>query len=134
MNKVFLKGNLTRDPELRSVSEKTDVVNFGIAVNRRFNKANGDKGEETNFFDCEAWDSGARTIYQYLAKGDPILIEGELKNDNWEKDGQKFSRTKVRVSSFEFVGKRNKVEDSAEDTAVVSDVPGSESLGEEIPF
>ena len=67
MNIVILRGNLTRDPELRVVNANgraIDVVVFGIAVNERFTKANGDKGEKTNFFNCEAWDSGARTIDQ----------------------------------------------------------------------
>jgi single-strand DNA-binding protein len=104
MNKVFLKGNMVRDPEIRmvNISEKqVKVANFTIAVSRSFKKANGEKDQDTTFVNCEAWDSGADFISKYIVKGDPMLIEGSLKMENWEKDGQKLSRMKVRVSNFE---------------------------------
>lgn len=104
MNKVFLKGNLTRDPEVKLVTindKQVKVTNFTIAVSRSFKKANGEKDQDTTFVNCEAWDSGADFISKYIVKGDPILVEGSLKLESWEKDGQKLSRIKVRVSNFE---------------------------------
>lgn len=118
MNKVILRGNLTRDPELRTVKtgDKTiSVVNFTLAVSRYFKKNNGDKDQDTTFIACEAWDTGAETIAKYLYKGSPLLIEGSLKNESWEQDGQKRSRMKVRILQFEMLGgKRNNSESDSE--------------------
>jgi single-strand DNA-binding protein len=105
MNKVFLKGNVTRDPEVKILdinNKKVTVCNFTLAVSRFFKKANGERDKDTTFVACETWDSGAETLGKYVVKGDPILIEGSLKVENWEdKDGKKMSRTKVRVTNFD---------------------------------
>lgn len=103
MNMVVLKGNLARDPELRSVGagdRQTSVVNFTVAVSREFTKADGEKDKVTSFIQCEAWDSGAETIAETLKKGDLVFVEGSLRNDSWEKDGVKHSTLKVRVNNF----------------------------------
>lgn len=102
MNLVVLKGNLARDPELRVVGgeKQTSVVNFTIAVNREFTRANGTQDKITSFISCEAWDSGAEAIANTLKKGDLVLVEGSLRNDSWEKDGVKHSTLKVRVNTF----------------------------------
>lgn len=103
MNMVVLKGNLARDPELRSVGsgeKQTSVVNFTVATSREFTKADGEKDKITSFIQCEAWDSGAETIAETLKKGDLVFVEGSLRNDSWEKDGVKHSTLKVRVNNF----------------------------------
>jgi len=103
MNMVVLKGNLARDPELRSVGggdKQTSVVNFTVAVSREFTKADGERDKITSFIQCEAWDSGAETIADTLKKGDLVFVEGSLRNDSWEKDGVKHSTLKVRVNNF----------------------------------
>lgn len=103
MNMVVLKGNLARDPELRSVGageRQTSVVNFTVAVSREFTKSDGEKDKVTSFIQCEAWDSGAETIAETLKKGDLVFVEGSLRNDSWEKDGVKHSTLKVRVNNF----------------------------------
>lgn len=117
MNITLLKGNLARDPELRVVNpngKQTSVVNFTIAVNRDYVKANGERDKITSFINCEAWDSGAETIADSLKKGDLVMVEGSLRNDSWEKDGVKHSSLKVRVNNFSKITKlsKNKVEDS----------------------
>jgi single-strand DNA-binding protein len=99
----MLRGNLARDPELRSVStngKTTSVVNFTIAVSREYTKSNGDKDKITTFVPCEAWDSGAEIIGKSFKKGDLVMIEGSLRNDSWEKDGVKHNSLKVRVNNF----------------------------------
>lgn len=103
MNITILKGNLARDPELRSVTigdKQTAVVNFTVAVSREFTKANGSQDKITSFISCEAWDSGAEAIASSLKKGDLVMVEGSLRNDSWEKDGVKHSTLKVRVNNF----------------------------------
>lgn len=106
MNSVTLKGNLARDPEIRVVesgTRKTSVANFTLAVSRNFKNASGEKQQETTFIPCEAWDTGAELIGKYLVKGDPVLLQGSIKEDRWEdKDTQeKRSRLKIRVSNFD---------------------------------
>ena len=105
VNLVVLHGNLTRDPEMKYIPNGSAVTNFSIAINRVYNKQDGEKGQETTFVDLEAWDKTAEIISQYFKKGDPILVRGSLKLDTWEADGQKRNRLKVRVDTFDFVSK-----------------------------
>lgn len=126
MNLVVLKGNLARDPELRMVGgeKQTAVVNFTIAVNREFTRANGTQDKITSFISCEAWDSGAEAIANTLKKGDLVLVEGSLRNDSWEKDGVKHSTLKVRVNTFAPLAKSTRSGKGA----------GSESVAETVAF
>jgi single-strand DNA-binding protein len=114
MNIVMLRGNLARDPELRTVSSGTSVVNFTIATSREFTKANGTQDKITSFIQCEAWDSGAEAIAATFKKGDLVMVEGSLRNDSWEKDGVKHSTLKVRVNNFAKIAKTKKAEKTPE--------------------
>jgi len=106
-NKVILMGNLTRDPELRYTSNNRAVAKIGIACNRQFTTANGEKREEVMFADCEAWGRTAEVMNQYLSKGKPVFIEGRLKLDQWtDQSGQKRSRHIVVVENFQFIDSR----------------------------
>jgi len=141
MNIVVLKGNLTRDPESRSVGTKGNiVVNFGMAINRVYVKADGTKDQEVVFIDCEIWDSGAETLKKYVKKGDPLLISGALKMDTWEADGVKKSKIKVRVSTFEFLKGKTDAAPSSESVPAASEpvsagVSASDpAMNENIPF
>lgn len=103
-NKVFLMGNLTRDVELRHAQGSNNAIaKFGLAVNRRYRTADGEQREEVTFVDCDAFGRTAEVINQYLRKGRPVFIEGHLRLDSWEKDGQKMSKLKVVVDTFQFV-------------------------------
>ena len=105
LNKVFLMGNLTRDPELRYTPAGMAVVEFGLAVNRQWKAQNGEKREEVCFVDCQAWARTGEVISEYCKKGSPLFVEGRLKLDNWEgKDGQKRSKMRVVVENFQFIG------------------------------
>lgn len=93
-NRVVLVGNLTRDPELRYIPSGTAVSDIGLAVNDRVKR--GDQWvDEATFVDITLWGRTAEVANEYLSKGSPVLIEGRLKLDTWEKDGQKFSKLKV---------------------------------------
>lgn len=123
MNIVMLRGNLARDPELRSVTigdKKTSVVNFTVATSREFTKANGTQDKVTSFIQCEAWDSGAEAIASSFKKGDLVMVEGSLRNDSWEKDGVKHSTLKVRVNNFGKIVKTKRAEKSTEETESVA--------------
>jgi single-strand DNA-binding protein len=104
-NKVFLMGNLTRDPELRYTPKGTAVAKFGIAVNRSWRTETGENREETTFVDVDAFGRQAETISQYLKKGRPVFIEGRLKLDTWDdkQTNQKRSRLGVILEAFQFI-------------------------------
>lgn len=108
VNKVFIAGNLTRDPALSYLPNgNTAVVEFGVAVNRKWRDKSGEQKEEVCFVDCRSYAKTAETINQYLTKGKPIFVEGRLKFDSWEaKDGSKRSKLYVIVDNFQFVGGR----------------------------
>jgi single-strand DNA-binding protein len=113
MNIVMLRGNLARDPDLRTVTvgeKTTSVVNFTVATSREFTKANGSQDKITSFIQCEAWDSGADAVASSLKKGDLVMVEGSLRNDSWEKDGVKHSTLKVRVNNFAKINRNKKSE------------------------
>lgn len=103
LNKVFISGNLTRDPELRDVNG-TELARFSVAVARKWRDKNGEQQKEVSYVDCTAWGKTAATIGQYFTKGKPILIEGRLKQETWTgQDGAKRSKLGIVVESFQFV-------------------------------
>lgn len=121
MNMNIIRGNLTRDPEVRTVtigSKQTSVVNFTVATSREYTKANGEKDKVTTFVPCEAWDSGAEIIAESFKKGDLVLVEGSLRNDSWEKDGVKHSTLKLRVNNFSKITKLSKKKSSEVEESV----------------
>ena len=119
----MLRGNLARDPELRTFStgdKQTSVVNFTVATAREFTKANGTQDQVTSFIQCEAWDSGAEAIASSFKKGDLVMVEGSLRNDSWEKDGVKHSTLKVRVNNFGKIIKTKRSESSSKTEETVA--------------
>lgn len=106
-NKVILLGNLTRDPEVRSLPSGQTVTEIGVASNRTYTVGGpgGEKKEEVTFVDVSFWGRGGELIAQYLHKGDPIFIEGRLNFRQWEgKDGTKRSKLSVVGENFQFIG------------------------------
>ena len=104
-NKVMLMGNLTRDPQLSYLPSQTPVVEFGLAVNRKWTSKEGESREETCFIDCRAFSRLAENINKYMRKGRPIFIEGRLVYDTWTaQDGSKRSKHRVHVDNFQFIG------------------------------
>ena len=105
-NKFIGAANLVSDPEIKSVGDSS-VVRFRVAINRKFTTKSGEKKEESTYIDCEMWGPRASVISEYLGKGDPILIEGHLKQENWEtKDGEKRSKIIVSIEDFEFMNSK----------------------------
>ena len=103
-NKVFLIGNLTRDPQLSYTTNQTAVVELGLAVNRRWTSQDGSKKEETCFVDCKAFGRTAENLNKYFKKSQPIFIEGRLCYETWNaNDGSKRSKHRIIVEKFEFL-------------------------------
>ena len=108
LNKVFIIGNLTRDPELRVTPKGTAICQFGIAVNRQFKDESGATRDETTFVDVEAWGKQGELVSKYLTKGSLAMVEGRLKLDQWEdkQSGQKRSKLKVVLDNVQFLSSR----------------------------
>ena len=106
MNQVQILGTITRDIELNYAPSGTAIAKVGIAVNKRYT-SNGEKKEEVSYFNCVAFGKTGENINTYFQKGSRILISGELKEDRWEKDGQKQSRISILIDGFDFIDKNN---------------------------
>ncbi len=104
-NRVILLGNTTRDIELKYTQGGMAVTEIGLAVNDRRKNANGDWVEETTFVDITLWGRTAEIANDYLSKGSPVLIEGRLKYDTWETDGQKRSKLRVVGERMQLLGR-----------------------------
>ncbi len=105
-NKVILMGNLVRDPEVRQTQSGTSVCRFSVAVNRSYTGQDGTPRDETCFVEVDCFGKTAENIGKYFTKGKPILVEGRLRQDNWDDKttGQKRSKMMVVLERFEFVG------------------------------
>jgi single-strand DNA-binding protein len=104
LNKVLLIGNLTRDPDVRVMTNGRPVCNFGLALNRSYKDAEGNRKEEVTFVDVECFGPRAEAVGRFFTKGRAIFVEGRLKLDQWEsKEGEKRSALRVVLDNFEFV-------------------------------
>lgn len=96
LNKIFVLGNLTRDPEVRSLPSGQNVVNFAVATNRIWNDKNGQKQQDTQFHNIVVFGRMADTCAKYLNKGKMVLVEGRIQNRSWDAaDGTKKYRTEI---------------------------------------
>jgi single-strand DNA-binding protein len=103
-NRVILMGNVTRDIELKYTAGNTAVTDIGLAVNDRRKTATGEWVDETTFVDITLWGRTAEVASEFLSKGSPVLIEGRLKLDTWETDGQKRSKLRVVGERMQMLG------------------------------
>lgn len=103
LNRAFVYGNLTRDPELRSLPSGVQVASFGVATNRVYRDKNGAKQESVDFHNIVVFGRQAETAAQYLKKGSGVLIEGRMQTRSWDaQDGQKKYRTEIVADRVQF--------------------------------
>ncbi len=128
-NRVILLGNITREIELRYTQSETPVTDIGLAVNERRKNQSGQWVDDTVFVDITLWGRTAEVAAEYLGKGSPVLIEGRLRVESWESDGQKRSRLKV-------VGERMQMLPKAKDRSKAEepDAVAAGASDEDIPF
>ncbi len=106
LNKVFLMGNLTRDPEVRHTPKGTAVGDLAMAINLTYRAQDGTEKEEVCYVDVVVWGRQAETCRDYLSKGAPIFVEGRLQLDQWEgPEGEKKSRLRVRADRVQFLSR-----------------------------
>ena len=109
MNKVILSGGLTRDPELMTTQSGKSVVKFSLAVS--------DYKDSTLYFDCSCWDEKGERLAQYAKKGSQLMVEGRIKIDDFEKNGEKRRRYVIVVTDWEFIRGGRKQDDMAGEPA-----------------
>lgn len=134
-NRVILVGNVTRDIELRHTQSGAAVTDIGLAVNDRRKGPDGEWTEEATFVDVTLWARSAEVASEYLSKGSPVLIEGRLKLDQWESDGQKRSKLKVVGERMQMLGKKSDGGQSRQQSATrTSPNQKAQESYEETPF
>lgn len=122
MNRVLLIGNLTRDVEIKTLDSGSIVGSVGIATNKKYKNKNGEEVKEVAFHNLTLWNKLADIFAKYTHKGSKVFVEGELKYEEWEKDGVKRITTKIVVNNFEFLDSKPKQENTpATDNVVQQD-------------
>ena len=106
-NRVILMGNLCRDVEIKYIASGLAVTEISLAVNDKRKTASGEWVEEVTYVDCTLFGRTAEIAGEYLSKGSPVFLEGRLKLDTWEKDGQKRSKMRVVCDKMQLIGGRN---------------------------
>jgi single-strand DNA-binding protein len=102
LNKAMVYGNLTRDPEMKSLPSGMQVTSFSVATNRTFNDRDGKRQEQTEYHNVVVFGRQAETSAQYLKKGSGVYVEGRLQTRSWDKDGQKQYRTEIVADRVQF--------------------------------
>jgi len=128
LNKAMLFGNLTRDPELRSLPSGMQVANFSLATNRVYKDKDGARQEQTDFHNVVVFGRQAETVSQYLKKGSSAYVEGRMQTRSWEQEGQKKYRTEVVAERVQF-GPKGSSGGGAPQAADDSDGGGAPSKG-----
>lgn len=106
-NKVILVGNLTKDPELRTIKTGTSITNFSVAINRKY-KYNNESRDDVCFLDIVVWSKQAENCVKYLRKGSQVLVEGYLNYRQWEtKDHEKRNKLEIVASNIQFLNTKN---------------------------
>lgn len=106
MNSVSISGNLTRDCELRTTQNGTQILTFTVAVNDRKKDQNGKWVDVPNYIDCCIFGNRAESVSRFISKGSKVSCHGKLRYSSWEKDGNKRSKLEVIVDEIEFMSKR----------------------------
>jgi len=138
LNLVALVGRVTRDAELTYTSTGTAKCNFSIAVNRSVKKGEA-WTDEASFFDITLWDKRATGLQKYLVKGTQVAVKGELRQERWEKDGQKYSKVAIAVENVQLIGAPRDGQQDAPRSAAPAQRPAADDFDphayeDDIPF
>ncbi len=135
MNKVFLIGNLTRDPELTETSGGISICRFSIAVTRAYSGGNGER--KTDFFNCVAWRGLGETVARYAHKGNKVAVEGSIELRNYEdREGVKRTAVDIVCQNVEFLTPKSNGADNGEDSPTRGNKPQLQPFDDDsdIPF
>lgn len=125
MNSCQLIGRVGKDAELRNVGD-AQVLTFSLATSERWTASNGEKKERTSWHAVEYWGNGAKVLQEFITKGRELAVDGSIRYEEWEKEGQKHSRTKIRAHRLHLIGGKPKSQEERSDREAGSD--------DEVPF
>jgi len=148
LNKAMIYGNLTRDPEMKSLPSGIQVVSFSIATNRVYNDRDGKKQEQVDYHNVVFFGKQAETVAKYLKKGSGVYVEGRMQTRSWDKDGVKQYRTEIIGDRFQFGPRTDggggggyqanaggaSAATPQQDAPAMPDYPNEEINPEDIPF
>lgn len=143
LNKVFILGNLTKDPEIRTIPSGQQVATFGVATNRVWYNQAKEKNQEAEFHNIVVWGRLAEVASQYLNKGKLVLIEGRIKTRSWQaQDGTKKYRTEIIAENMQLGPKTQGISfgkpEPKEETPAIEESAAPDNSGEittdEVPF
>lgn len=135
LNKVQLMGRLTRDPELRSTTRGTSVVNMSVAINREWKDDAGEKKEEVTFVDVDAFGKIAEIMGKHLTKGRSVYIDGRLRAQEWtDKQGQKRTKLGVVAEAFQFLGDGQRQTEPRNEAPTRKPAPAPGQDTDDVPF
>ena len=148
LNKAFIIGNLTRDPELKALPSGSKVCSFGVATNRIYKDKDGNRQEAVEYHNITVFSKLAELAGQYLKKGQQVLVEGRIQTRSWESNGEKKSRTEIVADNIQFgsksgapasspkptSSKSGPEEVASQDTGDKIDYPQEEINPDDIPF
>lgn len=133
LNEIKIVGRATADAVVKQLSENSTVATFRIVSNRQIKKRDGTKGEKSTFVDVEVWGQRAEYAGNYIKRGTPVLVQGQLETDEWEKDGQRRSKLKIYANSIQAERPRTESTDRASEPAS-ADAPAAASVAPDVPF
>ena len=127
INKAFVYGNLTRDPEMRALPSGMNVTSFSVATNRVYNDRDGKRQESVDYHNIVVFGRQAETVNQYLRKGNGAFIEGRIQTNSFEKDGQKHYRTEIVADRVQFGPKGGGAASTPSDNSDSKSTPSNDS-------
>jgi len=131
INKVVVVGRLTRDVEM---VDGQQIAKFSIATNEKFKKKDGETIENTSFFDVTAFGKFAEMLGQWLKKGQQVIVEGKLKQERWEQDGQKRSKIGIICSNIQFIGGKNEDQQQQPSSPTPPPISNNPFSDDDMPF
>lgn len=134
LNKIYLIGNLTQDPEFKALPSGSSVASFGLATNRTWTDKQGQRQETAEYHNIVAYGKQAETMSQYLRKGSLLFVEGRLQTRSWEaQDGQKKYKTEIIVENFQFGPKGSGVNTTSQAKPTPASAPSSKNTSTSAP-
>lgn len=132
LNKALLIGRLGKDPETRYTQSGLAISSFSIATSEKFKNKSGEMEERTEWHNCTAFGKQAETIERYLKKGSQVYVEGQIRTEKYDKDGQTRYSTKIIVSGFQFLDSKPSSQQTAPEPANYP--PTQQGSDDDIPF
>ena len=135
LNRCMIIGNLGRDPEMRYTPNGNAVTEFSVATSRQYTSRDGERVDETEWFNIVAWSRLAETCAQYLSKGRQVYVEGRMRTRNWDGEcGKKHYRTELIADTVKFLGSRDSAQESFEPGLPVGADAEGDTEPDDLPF